>query len=756
MAKKREQRQGKRQEQKKPRANHPIRRVFKWLGIVVLAAFIFGVGLFSYYAKDAPTITLAKLQSDGSSTLYALNNKPITSLGIENRDYINAQKIPQQLKDAVVSVEDSHFYNEPFGVNPIRIASAAVNNVLHRGELQGASTLTQQLVKLSVFSTKQSDQTLKRKAQEAVLAFQVEQKYSKEQILEFYINKVYMNFGQYGMETGAQYYYGKSLSKLSLAQTAFIAGLGQSPVGYNPYTHPEAAKERRDVVIDAMLKNKKITAADAAAAKATPISSGMVKQQTAQATSEDQQVVDSYVTSVIKEVQKKTGLNPYTSGMKIYTNLDFDAQKKLYKIVNTNDYVNFPDKKFQAAVTMTDPETGQVMAQIGGRKTGSVQRGLNRATQTSRSNGSTMKPMMDYGPAVEYLSASTATNIADEPFTYPDGTVLHDWDNKYMGNMTMRSALKLSRNIPAIKMLEKVGLTRANSFLKGLGITLSKAERSAYASGIGAGISTEEEAAAYGAFANGGQYYKPYYVRKITTADGVSTSYSSTPKRAMKSSTAYMVTDMLKDVMLSGTGTSAKTGNLYEAGKTGSVNYSDAELERNSSLHGLNKDEWFTGYTRNRVISVWTGYDKPLEDGLGATSQRIALLIYKNLMAYVSATLENKDWNKPSSVIAKNINGQRELFVAGSEDLQNFSADESSSSSTSSSSSESSSTSSVSSSESSSSESSSYSAESQSSATDSSNQTDNTQSSQTASSKPSDKPAAGNNSSSASSTPAGH
>ncbi len=707
MAKKR---QGKQKKGPKKQVKHPIRRIFKWVGILLLVGFLSGVALFAYYAKDAPAITQEKLKSDNSSQIYDKKGDKITSLGLENRTYVTSQNIPQQLKDAVVSVEDKHFYKEAFGVNPVRIVTAAVSNVFNRGSLQGASTLTQQLVKLSVFSTKQSDQTLKRKAQEALLAFKVEQKYSKEQILEYYINKVYMNFGQYGMETGSEYYYGKSLKKLSLAQTAFIAGLGQSPVNYNPYTHPAKAKARRDTVINAMLSNNKITASEAAEAKATPISEGLIKQSTEKNTSSTDKIIDSYLSSVIKEVKKRTGLNPYTSGMKIYTNLDLDAQKKLYKIVNDDSNVAFPDDKFQTAVTMTDPNTGKVLAQIGGRKTGDVKLAYNRATSANRSNGSTMKPMMDYGPAIEYLHASTATKIDDSAYNYPGTDIpLHDWDNQYLGVITMRYALEQSRNIPAIKMLERVGLSRGVSFLKGLGITLSSTDAQ-YSAGIGAPVSTEQEAAAYGAFANGGLYYKAYYVHKITTSDGVTTNYSDTGSRAMKSSTAYMITDMLKGVMTSGTGTGAKVSNLYEAGKTGSVNYSSDELKNNPSLSGLEKDSWFTGYTRKRVISVWTGYDKPLEDGLGATSQKLATRIYKELMSYVSTDLPNRDWVKPSTVIAKTVNGQRELFVSGSSDLESV-TDESSSSS-----SESSSTSSTSSSISSSSSSESASSESSSSA----------------------------------------
>lgn len=666
------------------RKRNPFLRFLKWFLTLIVVGIIAGLGLFAWYAKDAPQLSQAKLRSDGSSIIYDGSGNEITSLGLETRSYVNSDQISQQLADAVVSIEDRRFYQEHFGIDPMRIASAAVNDVLRRGGLQGGSTLTQQLVKLSFFSTRASDQTLKRKAQEAWLALKVEQRFSKQQILEYYVNKVYMNYGQYGMGTAAHYYFGKDLRHLSLAQTAFIAGLAQSPVGYDPYKAPQKATDRRNLVIDAMLRDKKISAAAAAQAKATPISSGLINHSSKEkADSENSRVVDSYLTQVIKDVKAKTGLNPYTAGLKIYTNLDMKAQKRLYDIVNGSNYVSFPDNKLQTAVTMTNPKNGRVVAQIGGRKTGDVKLAYNRAVATSRSNGSNMKPLLDYGPAIEYLNQSTYTQIDDSPYQYPGtNTSVYDWDRQYKGVISMRQALAGSRNIPAIKTLDTVGINKGLNFLKGLGITLP-ANQHVISSAIGGSVSTEESASAYGAFANGGTYYKPNYIRKITTQDGVTTSYDSAGSRAMKSSTAYMITDMLKDVFTSseGTGHQAAVSGLYEAGKSGSVNYSDEDLAANPALSGAEKDSWFTGYTKQRVISVWTGYDKAQQNGLSGSNQFISQQIYKALMSYVSADLNNTNWKKPSSVIARNIvigsnppqslpeavSGKttRELFVAG-------------------------------------------------------------------------------------------
>ncbi|KRN29493.1 membrane carboxypeptidase (penicillin-binding protein) [Lactobacillus selangorensis] len=642
---------------RKPKRRSPWRKFFWGILIFFGVILVSGSLLFAYYAHSAPTLDQEKLVSGGASTLYDSDGKAFKTLGYENRDYVKSADIPATLKNAVVSIEDRRFYKEPFGIDPIRIIGAAISDVTGSSGLQGGSTLTQQLVKLSFFSTKASDQTIKRKAQEAWLALQVERKYSKDQILEYYINKVYMGNGIYGMGTAAQYYFGKSLSKLDLAQFALLAGMPQSPTGYDPYTHADLATQRRNSVLQAMERNKVISASQEKNAEAESISTGLVDQATAKNQTTNDAVVDPYVKEVINQV-KADGFNPYTDGLKIYTNINLDAQKHLYNLVNNDSSISFPSDKFQTAVTITNPNNGQVVAQIGARKTGDTQLGLNRAVQTSRSNGSTMKPLMDYAPAIEYLNESTYTQLEDTKYTYPGTDIqLYDWDKKYEGKMSMRTALVTSRNVPAIRTLSKVGITRATQFLSGLGINLTQKEQVA-STGIGGYVSTLQEAAAYGAFANGGTYYKPRYVKKVVTADNVVHHYKSKGTQAMESSTAYMITDMLKGVFTgSGTGVNYKVGDLYEAGKTGTTDYSDSEIKQNSALGatGMAKDSWFTGYTRNNVISVWTGYDKSSENGLDYSEQKIAGEIYKNMMTYISQDETNKDWKKPSNVVARNI-----------------------------------------------------------------------------------------------------
>ncbi|MEJ1314397.1 PBP1A family penicillin-binding protein [Latilactobacillus sakei] len=649
----------------KKRTKSLFGRIIKWGLLALLALIIAGIGLFAYYAKDAPEITQAKLQNGNASVLYDSNNKAFKQLGAANQTYASGDQIPQTLKDAVVSIEDRRFYKEKFGIDPVRIASAAFANITGHSSLglQGGSTLTQQLIKLSVFSTKNSDQTFKRKAQEAWLAVQVERQYSKDQILEYYMNKVYLNNGVYGMQTAAKYYYDKTLKQLSLPQLALIAGMPQSPANYDPYAHPDQAKTRRDLVIDALQRNNKISEAEATEAKAVPINTGLVAQKSETNESTNAKATDAYVKEVITDLKKK-GYDPYKDGLKVYTNIDMDAQKKLYNTVNDDTTVQFPDDKMQTAVTITNPNNGKIVAMIGGRKTGDVQLGYNRAVSSGRSNGSSMKPMMDFAPAIEYLNYSTAQKLQDTAYIYPGTNIqLHDFDNRYLGTITARNALANSRNVPAIRLLEDVGMTRARKFVKGLGITIPEDTGLAY--GIGGNVSTLEESAAYSAFANGGTYYKPTYINKVETADGVTHNYNSEGSDAMKDSTAYMITDMMKDVIKNGSGTLAQISGLHQVGKTGTTDYSSEELAKSGLSSDLAKDSWFAGYTKHYSITVWTGYDKPLENGLTMEERNIAAYIYRAMMVYLSQNVSNTDWTMPSSVQAKTIAGVRELFVKG-------------------------------------------------------------------------------------------
>ncbi|WP_192943994.1 transglycosylase domain-containing protein [Ligilactobacillus agilis] len=635
---------------------------------LIFVGFIGGSLLFFAYAKSAPALTTSKLTSDSSTTIYDAKGHKILTLGTEKRQAIKEQKVPQQLKDAIVSIEDKRFYKH-HGVDPYRIMSAAVNDVTGSSSLQGGSTLDQQLIKLAYFSTKKSDQTLKRKAQEAWLAIKMDKQYSKDQILTFYINKVFMGNGIYGMQTAAEYYYGKHLSELSLAQTALIAGIPNAPSSYNPYSNVQLATQRRNEVLNAMVANKKISAAQAAQAKAVSVTDGLVSQDAHTNSSQTKQAKwsDAYLKQVIKDLYDK-GYDPYASSLKVYTNLNLDIQKRLYDMANTNEYVYYPDNKVQIAATIINPNNGKVLAMLGGRKNGDVTYGLNRAVQTSRTNGSTAKPLMDFGPAIEYLSWATYHQLEDTEYNYPGTSIaLHDFDKAYKGTMTMQDALMQSRNIPAIRALATVGLTRARNFVNKLGFNYKSVE---YSNGIGMPSSTLQNAAAYAAFDNGGTYYEPSYINKVTIADGESKTYESSGKQVMQASTAYMITYMLQQVITnpSGTGYRANIPGFYQAGKTGTNAYPD-DIETNFPDNAT-MDSWFNAYTKHYSVSIWMGYDHPYRDAnyLDTATARIPIAFYKSLIANISQGKSNTNWKRPSNVYTKTLDGQKYLYLAGTSD----------------------------------------------------------------------------------------
>ncbi|MDT2750608.1 PBP1A family penicillin-binding protein [Enterococcus thailandicus] len=645
------------------------------LGLVFIGCILFlsGVGLFWFYAKDAPTLTDKELDATVSSKLYTSTGELFEDLGAEKREKITANELPQQLQDAIVSVEDRRFYKH-IGVDPVRILGSALSNFTSGG-LQGGSTLTQQLIKLSFFSTKAEDQTLKRKAQEAWMAVKLEQEKSKEEILTYYVNKVYMANGFYGMETAAEMYFGKRLPELSLAQTALLAGMPQAPSAYDPYTYPEQAKKRRDIVLYTMLQNEKITQAEYDQAVNVPVTDGL---QELSSGDDNTKIVDNYVKEVINEIEEKTDKNVYTDGLDIYTNLDLDAQKQLYNIVNTDQYVTYPDDQMQVASTLIDTKTGQVKAQIGARKVAEdVTLGNNLAVNTSRDFGSTMKPITDYAPAFEYLKYSTGKTISDAPYNYEGTTTpVMNWDNRYMGTITLRQALYDSRNVPAVKLFNEVGADKVASFLSGIGIDYRTIHQSNAISsnteeqdGTKYGASSLKMAAAYAALANGGTYYKPQYVNKVIYQDGTEETFDPEGTRAMSEETAYMVTDILKDTLTKGTGTNAQIPGLYQAGKTGTSNYTDDEYAKIGLSSGVYPDILFAGYTPNYAISVWTGYNEKITPVTDASSH-VASDVYRELMQYVSANVSNEDWVMPNDLIRVN----NELYYKDQYTVPSYSA----------------------------------------------------------------------------------
>ncbi|CIQ11089.1 penicillin-binding protein 1A [Streptococcus pneumoniae] len=635
-----------------------ILRLIKYLSIsflsLVIAAIVLGGGVFFYYVSKAPSLSESKLVATTSSKIYDNKNQLIADLGSERRVNAQANDIPTDLVKAIVSIEDHRFFDHR-GIDTIRILGAFLRN-LQSNSLQGGSTLTQQLIKLTYFSTSTSDQTISRKAQEAWLAIQLEQKATKQEILTYYINKVYMSNGNYGMQTAAQNYYGKDLNNLSLPQLALLAGMPQAPNQYDPYSHPEAAQDRRNLVLSEMKNQGYISAEQYEKAVNTPITDGL---QSLKSASNYPAYMDNYLKEVINQVEEETGYNLLTTGMDVYTNVDQEAQKHLWDIYNTDEYVAYPDDELQVASTIVDVSNGKVIAQLGARhQSSNVSFGINQAVETNRDWGSTMKPITDYAPALEYgVYDSTATIVHDEPYNYPGtDTPVYNWDRGYFGNITLQYALQQSRNVPAVETLNKVGLNRAKTFLNGLGIDYPSIH---YSNAISSnttesdkkyGASSEKMAAAYAAFANGGTYYKPMYIHKVVFSDGSEKEFSNVGTRAMKETTAYMMTDMMKTVLAYGTGRGAYLPWLAQAGKTGTSNYTDDEIEKHIKNTGyVAPDEMFVGYTRKYSMAVWTGYSNRLTPIVG-DGFYVAAKVYRSMISYLSENNQPEDWTMPDGI----------------------------------------------------------------------------------------------------------
>ncbi len=650
------------------------------LGAIVLAAVVVG-GVSAYWIVTAPEITEADLYGTLGSDVVDKDGNEVYSFGEQERDFIAPEEIPSVLEEAVLAIEDQRFYDH-IGVDPIRIGGAVVANFREGFGSEGGSTITQQLIKMSVFSTTGEDQTLKRKVQEAWLALQVEQEYSKEQILTLYINKVYMSDNVYGMGTASEHYYGKSASELELHEAALLAGMPQAPNSYNPYDFPEQAKSRRDTVIYAMLDKGTIDEATAEDAYDVPIEEGLIERELG---SEDQLVLDAYIKQVLEEVQTKTDLDPYTAGLTIYTNLDTEAQHFLYDVLNSDQYINYPDEDFQAGISVLDVETGKVLA-LGGGRNSEGQLTYNRATELDRSVGSTIKPLTVYGPAIEYEQYSTYHQLVDEPYEYPTGGAVQNYDRRYVGNLSMREALVDSRNVPTMKLFEDVGLDRAEEFVDGLGIhEPNNGEGLYWSNGLGGEITPMQLSASYAAFGNGGQYTDPYTVETIERQDGQTIDLTPETTQAMSDYTAYMVTDMLKDAGESYNYATHLTGLVHTA-KTGTTNYSQDEHAQYGIPSGYFPDRWTAGYTTEHSVAVWTGYDYRHEQGnymsFDEPSGYVALNIFGVVLDHMSQKTETGDWQAPESVVERSVidgsnppvlapaghsNAITELFVRGNE-----------------------------------------------------------------------------------------
>lgn len=584
-------------------------QVWKWLLIIFLSIFLIVSVRLVYIAKTAHVNDLqARLQQ--STEIYDSDGKKAGSLYSQKGTWVSLSKISKNVPDAVLSTEDRNFYHE-YGFSFKGIARAAVllvrNRLLGQNTISGGgSTLTQQLVKNAFLS---QQQTFSRKAKEIFISMQVENTYSKNEILTMYLNNAYFGNGVWGVEDAAQRYFGVHASELTVPQAATLAGMLTNPSGFNPADHPKASKERRNVVLRLMYENKKITKAQMEQYQKVP----MVVHDTYEYHSGYN--YPYYFDAVISEAINRYGLSEkdiMNGGYKIYTSLNQDQQKVMQQAFSNPNLFPTPQAdgtQAQAASIAIDPDTGGVTALIGGRPSTHVFRGYNRATQLLRSPGSTIKPLAVYTPALEN-GYHYDSMVEDKLQSYGSNKYTpQNWNNQYLGKIPMYEALALSKNTSAVWLLNKIGVKKGFESVEKFGIKLSKSDEnlSLALGGLKKGVSPYQMASAYTAFANNGVRYSPHLITKIEDASGkvIVNNTKVKHKRIMSTKIAKEMTSMMIDVYKDGTGVSAKPDGYTIAGKTGSTQSTD-----NISQNGdAEDDHWFIGYTPNIVVATWMGYD---------------------------------------------------------------------------------------------------------------------------------------------------
>lgn len=629
--------------------------IIKIILVALLALIIVGcvaIGLFfSMIVANAPEFDPQNLYTQESSIVYAPNGDEIAKLGSEKREKITYDDLPQVLIDAIVATEDSTFFQHN-GFNAARFLKASISQVLGGGG-GGASTLTMQVSKNAYTSDISSGiEGIKRKFTDIYISmFKIEKTYTKEEILEFYVNSYYMGGGAYGVEQACQNYFGKSVNNINLAEAALLAGIYQAPGSYDPTLFPEKTEERRQTVLNLMVRHGYITEEEREIASKLTVDKLISKKKIDGNDEVDPRYKD-FIDTVVEDVQKKTGgLSPYTTPMLIYTTMDPQKQEYVTNLMNGTNF-NWENDKVQAGIAVIDNNTGAVVAIGAGRKREGLD--YNYATMIKRQIGSTSKPLYDYGPLIEYENASTYHLYYDEPYTYTGGTPIRNWDNGYNGLITMREALRVSRNIPALKAFQENDNANVKEFVTNLGLSPELEDGSiheAHAIGAYNGESPLTVAAAYSAFANGGYYTEPYTFTKIVyrNSDEVY-EYKPVTTKVMSDATAYMVADMLVTTSGWATGFSSVNGVSFGS-KTGTSNYSDEIMEKYNLPGNAVNDLWVAGICRDYATAVWYGYDEISSEfynhGNGNTS------LYSQLIKGVFTGTPS--FTRPSSVVSVTV-----------------------------------------------------------------------------------------------------
>ena len=621
-----------------PKKRSFFKKMLLFLCILVgIAVAGFAAGFIVSVSSHLPDVA-GNITPNASSRIYDAKGKLITTVHAEeNRIPVPITEVPQNLQNAFVAAEDVRFY-EHHGIDPRGILRAAFSNLISRNATgQGGSTITQQLAR-NAFLTQ--EQTIKRKLLEVVLAFEIENKYTKKQILEMYMNQIYFGQGCYGIQTASKVYFGKDVKDLTLPQCAMLAGLPNSPNYYSPFRSLEAAKYRQGIVLDQMAKYGYISEADAAAAKAADVH--LAKPQTTNSTGTTASYFINYVIQVISDKYDSDAI--YKEGLQVYTTLDLDMQKEAEQALKKELPAGNKDAKGltqpQGAMLSIEVGTGHIKAMVGGRG----EDHFNRAVQMVRQPGSSFKPFV-------YLTAfenkySPYDTISNEKKTYGGGWTPKNYGGTSGGQVTIEEALVNSMNIPTIDLANKVGMSKILKTAEDCGIsTLVKDGKSnddnlaASIGGLTNGVSVYDMAKAYSVFANEGKLIEPTAIIKVVDRNGnVLEDHSGKPesKQVVDENAVYRLTSVLEEVISRGTGGNASIGRPA-AGKTGTT---DDE-----------HDAWFVGYTPELVTAVWIGDDT--SSNAGYTGGTIPAAIWRDFMSQALGAYKTKQFSVPESVRAE-------------------------------------------------------------------------------------------------------
>ncbi|MEQ7790986.1 transglycosylase domain-containing protein [Staphylococcus nepalensis] len=660
--------------------NRNIKRtIIKIIGFLIIAFIVLaliGILLFAYYAWKAPAFTESKLQDPIPAKIYDKDGDLIKTIDNgQRREHVDLDEVPKNMKAAVLATEDNRFYDHG-ALDYKRLFGAVAKNFTGGFGSEGASTLTQQVVKRSFLTDQKS---IARKAQEAYLSYRLEQEYSKDEIFEMYLNKIYYSDGVYGVKAAAKYYFDKDLKDLNLAEQAYLAGLPQVPNTYNIYDHPGAAESRKDTVLYLMEYHNRISKKEKEEAQDTSIEDNLVNRSSEERkVSEDNSTeeYDSYINFVKselmnnKEFKGKNLGEVLNSGVKIYTNMDKDVQQTLQDRVNNGSYYKNEDQ--QVGASIVDSESGGLVAVSGGRNYKDVV-DRNLATD-AHPTGSSLKPFLAYGPAIENMNWATNHAIQDEESYQIDGVTFRNYDMEGHGEVKLYDALRQSFNIPALKTWqstkENAGNDAPKQFANNVGLDYEgEIGPSEVLGGSSSEFSPTQLASAFAAIANGGEYNNAHSIKKVEKENGEVINYDHTSKKAMKNSTSYMLAEVLKGTFeaygsayghnISGVNVGAKTG----TGTYGNQTYQEYGLPDDAA-----KDVWMNGFTPKYSMSVWMGFNEVKQGGVnsfvGHEEQEYPQFLFEDVMSTISPR-DGQDFTKPDSV---NGDSKDSLSVAGHSD----------------------------------------------------------------------------------------